>query len=111
MIASGPALVLQPTASPVTATTSAHRQAVSRSAKERPTSTAGRHIGNTRNRFQQALTDPSLPLRDRVRMACSLGAVFGGLLMAGHAFDNVPNAELGSQIRDALRDLVADHSA
>jgi hypothetical protein len=40
-------------------------------------------------------------------MACSLGAVFGGLLMAGHAFDNVPNAELGSQIRDALRDLVA----
>jgi hypothetical protein len=58
-------------------------------------------------RFQQALTDPSLPLRDRVRMACSLGAVFGGLLMAGHAFDNVPNAELGSQIRDALRDLAA----
>jgi hypothetical protein len=51
---------------------------------------------------------PSLPLRDRVRMACSLGAVFGGLLMAGHAFDNVPNAELGSQIRDAIRDLVAD---
>ena len=29
---------------------------------------------------------------------------------AGHAFDNVPNAELGSQIRDAISDLVADHS-
>ena len=32
-------------------------------------------------RFQQALTDPALPLRDRVRMACSLGAVFGGLIL------------------------------
>jgi AcrR family transcriptional regulator len=62
-------------------------------------------------RFRQALADPSLSLRDRVRMACSLGAVFGGLLMAGHAFDNVPDAELGSLIRDAVRDVVADHSA
>jgi AcrR family transcriptional regulator len=62
-------------------------------------------------RFRQALTDPSLPLRDRVRMACSLGAVFGGLLMAGHAFDNVPSAELGSLVRDAIRDLVADPGA
>jgi AcrR family transcriptional regulator len=62
-------------------------------------------------RFRQALTDPSLPLRDRVRMACSLGAVFGGLLMAGHAFDDVPNAELGSLVQDAVRDLVTDRSA
>ena len=61
-------------------------------------------------RFRQALTDPSLSLRDRVRMACSLGAVFGALLMAGHAFDSVPSAELGAQIRDAIRDLAAGHS-
>jgi AcrR family transcriptional regulator len=61
-------------------------------------------------RLAQALTDPALPLRDRVRMACSLGAVFGGLLMAGQAFDNVPSAELGSQVRDAIGDLVADHT-
>ena len=61
-------------------------------------------------RFRQALTDPALPLRDRVRMACSLGAVFGGLLMAGHAIDNVPNAELGSLVKEAVRDLVADDS-
>jgi AcrR family transcriptional regulator len=59
-------------------------------------------------RVRQALTDPSLSLRDRVRMACSLGAVFGGLLMAGHAFDNVSSAELGSLVRDAVRDIVAD---
>jgi AcrR family transcriptional regulator len=62
-------------------------------------------------RLQQALADPSLPLRDRVRMACSLGAVFGPLLMAGSAFDNVPGAELGSLVRDAVRDVVADRSA
>jgi AcrR family transcriptional regulator len=62
-------------------------------------------------RFRQALTDPSLPLRDRVRMACSLGAVFGGLLMAGDAFDNVSSAELGSLVQDAIRDIVAHGSA
>jgi AcrR family transcriptional regulator len=62
-------------------------------------------------RFRQALTDPSLPLRDRVRMACSLGAVFGGLLMAGDAFDNVSGTELGSLVRGAVRDVIADPSA
>ena len=62
-------------------------------------------------RFRQALADPSLSLRDRVRMACSLGAVFGGLFMAGGAFDNVSSAELGSLVRDAVRDVVADRSA
>ena len=59
-------------------------------------------------RFRQALADPSLSLRDRVRMACSLGAVLGGLLMAGDAFDNVSSAELGSLVRDAVRDVVGD---
>ena len=62
-------------------------------------------------RFRQALADPSLSLRDRVRMACSLGAVFGGLFMAGDSFENVPNAELGSLVRDTIRDIVADPGA
>jgi AcrR family transcriptional regulator len=62
-------------------------------------------------RYRQALADPSLPLRDRVRMACSLGAVFGGLLMAGEAFDNISSAELGSQVQDAVRDLLAGSGA
>jgi AcrR family transcriptional regulator len=61
-------------------------------------------------RLRQALADPSLSLRDRVRMACSLGAVFGGLFMAGDAFDNVSSAELGSLVRDAIRDVVADRA-
>ena len=62
-------------------------------------------------RLRQALADPSLSLHDRVRMACSLGVVFGGLFMAGDAFDNVSSAELGSLVRDAVRDIVAGRSA
>lgn len=57
-------------------------------------------------RFRMALSNPSLSLRDRVRMACSLGAVFGGLFMAGDAFDDVSTAELSSLVRDAVRDLM-----
>ncbi len=62
-------------------------------------------------RLRQALADPSLPLRDRVRMACSLGAVIGALFLAGEAFDNVSSAELGSLVRDAVRDVVAGRGA
>ena len=57
-------------------------------------------------RLQQALADPSLPLRDRVRMACALGAVLGGLLMSGDAFGNIPGTELSPLVQDAVRDLV-----
>ncbi|HTX27654.1 MAG TPA: helix-turn-helix domain-containing protein [Streptosporangiaceae bacterium] len=62
-------------------------------------------------RFRQALNDPSLSVRDRVRMACSLGAVFGALLLSGDAFDTVSNTELGSLVREAVDDLVADRGA
>ncbi len=62
-------------------------------------------------RFQEALNDPSLSLRDRVRMACSLGAVFGALLLSGDAFSAVSSAELGSLVRDAVDDLIAERSA
>jgi AcrR family transcriptional regulator len=62
-------------------------------------------------RFRHALADPSLSLHDRVRMACSLGAVFGGLFMAGDAFENVSGVELGSLVRDVVRDIVADRGA
>jgi AcrR family transcriptional regulator len=61
--------------------------------------------------FLEALADPSLSVRDRVRMACSLGAVFGGLFMARDAFDNVSSAEIGSLIRDAVHDIVTDRNA
>jgi AcrR family transcriptional regulator len=56
--------------------------------------------------LQQALADPSLSPRDRVRMACSLGAVAGGLLMAGDAFHDVSGGELGSLVQDVVRDIL-----
>jgi AcrR family transcriptional regulator len=58
------------------------------------------------HRLRQALADPSLPLRDRVRMACALGAVFGGLFMPGDAFGAIPGAELSPLVQDAVRDLL-----
>jgi len=64
-----------------------------------------------RQRFQQALADPSLSLRDRVRMACSLGAAFEGLFMAAGASGSAYGAELGPLIKDAVGDLLADPSA
>jgi AcrR family transcriptional regulator len=62
-------------------------------------------------RLRQALADPSLPLRDRVRMACSFGAAFGGLFMLGDAFENVPGTELGALVRDVVHGIVADQAA
>jgi hypothetical protein len=44
-------------------------------------------------------------------MACSLGVVFGGLLMAGDAFDNVSAAELSALVRGAVDDVLDDRSS
>ena len=51
------------------------------------------------DRFRQVLADPRLPLRDRVRMACSFGAVFAGLFMSGDAFETASNKKLGELVR------------
>jgi AcrR family transcriptional regulator len=61
-------------------------------------------------RLRLALADPSLSLRDRVRMACSLGAVAGGLFLAGDAFDNASGAELGSLVQDVVRDILTNRT-
>jgi hypothetical protein len=43
-------------------------------------------------------------------MACSLGTALGGMVMAGNAFADVSDAEFGSIVRDAVRDVLADRS-
>ena len=48
-----------------------------------------------------------VPLRDRVRMACSFGAVFVGLFMSGDAFEGTSNQALGDLLRDAVHDVLA----
>lgn len=57
-------------------------------------------------RLRQVLSDPAISLRDRVRMSCSLGAVFGVL------FVGVDPSERRSEVvvpllREALHDLLS----
>jgi len=59
------------------------------------------------DRFRRVLADPRVPLRDRVRMACSIGAVFAGLFMSGDAFEGTSNQALGDLLRDAVHDVLA----
>ncbi len=59
------------------------------------------------DKFRRILADPRLPLRDRVRMACSFGAAFAGLFMSGDAFVGTSNQELGDLLRDVVRDVLA----
>ena len=59
------------------------------------------------DKFRRVLADPRLSLRDRVRIACSFGAVFAALFMSGDAFEGTSNLELGDLLRDAVRDLLA----
>jgi AcrR family transcriptional regulator len=56
------------------------------------------------------LADPGIPLRQRVRMACSLGAVFGALMGAGDAFGDVPTADLAQLVREAVGDLTGSRA-
>jgi AcrR family transcriptional regulator len=59
------------------------------------------------DKFRRVLGDPRLPLRDRVRMACSFGAVFAGLFMSGDAFAKTSDQELGDLLRAAVKDVLA----
>jgi len=62
-------------------------------------------------RFREALANPNISLRDRVRMSCALGAVMGGLLLAGDVFADVDSATLGSLLRRAVSDVLAPEPA
>jgi len=57
--------------------------------------------------FRAALDDPSVPLSDRVRVACAFGAVVFGLVMTGGAFADVPDQELGAMLRDIAHGILA----
>ncbi len=57
-------------------------------------------------KFRMVLVDPAISVRDRVRMACSMGAVFGGLFMAGDAFVGTNDQELGAMVRDVVHDVL-----
>jgi AcrR family transcriptional regulator len=58
--------------------------------------------------LRQFLASPEIPLAQRVRMACSIGAVMGTLITGADAFGDVPVADLAQPVRDAMRDLLRE---
>ena len=61
------------------------------------------------NQFRRVLADPRVPLRDRVRMAASFGAVFSSLFMSFDAFttDSDDGQAADVLLREVIRDIVA----
>jgi AcrR family transcriptional regulator len=57
-------------------------------------------------RFGKLLDDTRVPLRDRIRMAASFGAVFAALFMAGDAFSDVPNQDMNDLLHDVVHDVL-----
>src|SRR5262249_53768371 len=56
-------------------------------------------------RFRRFLANPAIPLGDRVRMACSIGAIFSVMMGAGGMFGDVSTEEVVADVRLAVRDL------
>ena len=55
--------------------------------------------------FRRFLANDAIPLRDRVRMACSIGAVFSALMGVGGMFGDVSADEIAGYVREAAHDL------
>ncbi len=62
-------------------------------------------------RMERLLTDPTIPLAQRVRMACSIGAVMGTLMRGSEIFGDVPATEVAELLRDAVHDLMGTAAA
>jgi len=56
--------------------------------------------------LQRFLATPTIPLAQRVRMACSLGAVMGALMGANHVFGDVPATQIADLVRTITHDLL-----
>ncbi len=57
-------------------------------------------------RLRRLLADSGIPLSQRVRMACAIGAVAGTLVGAGNAFGDASPDEIAELVRDAVHDLL-----
>jgi AcrR family transcriptional regulator len=60
-------------------------------------------------RFRRFLANPAIPLSDRVRMACSTGAVLTALMGGGvgEMFGDVPSEAIAAELRAVVRDIFA----
>jgi AcrR family transcriptional regulator len=58
------------------------------------------------NRLRLILSNPKIPLRDRVRMGASLGVLFSSFFLSGDAFAGSSEVDLGTLLREVLRDVL-----
>ena len=68
-----------------------------------------RHVAENEDlqqRLARLLASSDLPLAQRVRMACSIGAVMAVIGGHGGVFGDVPPDQLAEVVRDAIRDLL-----
>jgi AcrR family transcriptional regulator len=68
-----------------------------------------RHVAENEDlhqRLTRLLASSDLPLAQRVRMACSIGAVMAVIGGYGGVFGDVPQERLAEVVRDAVRDLL-----
>jgi AcrR family transcriptional regulator len=56
--------------------------------------------------FRRFLANPEIPLGDRVRIACSVGAVFSALMGADSMFGDASVDEIAVHVRATLRDML-----
>jgi AcrR family transcriptional regulator len=59
------------------------------------------------DRLQAALSDPSVPLRDRIRMGTAFSALMGGLLLGAGAFEDATPDQLVEELKSVLRDILS----
>jgi AcrR family transcriptional regulator len=57
------------------------------------------------SQIRDLFSDPAAPLEQRVRMACSLGAVLTSLVDIGNVFSDVPTSELTERVQAVVGDL------
>jgi AcrR family transcriptional regulator len=57
--------------------------------------------------FRRVLANPEIALRDRVRIACALGAVMGGVMFSGDVFAEVPGEQMRAMLKEVARDLLS----
>lgn len=61
--------------------------------------------------LRRLLADPTVPIEGRVRLACSMGAIMGGLMPVGNVFADVSSDSLAEMLREAVRELRASPPA
>jgi AcrR family transcriptional regulator len=64
------------------------------------------HHEDLESRLTRALRDPSVPVRDRVRMGLAFATIMGWIGLVGDALADVSSDELESELKSAIHDLL-----